>query len=286
MQLIDIVRRVANPAPWSEGDKIPWNDPDFSERMLREHLSQDHDLASRRSTVVETHVEWIHQRVLDRRPSRILDLGCGPGLYSNRLARLGHRCTGIDFSPASIRHAAECAEQEQLPCTYIQDDVRQADFGAGYDLVVFVFGELNVFRPADAQTILAKAHRALAPDGTLLLETHRFEVVEKMGAQPPSWHTAQAGLFSEQPHLCLQENMWNPDAKTATTRFFVIDTATSQVQQMTQTMQAYTTPEYRAMLEQAGFAAVEFLPSFGPSEDQHRDSLMLIQARQQEGASQ
>jgi len=141
-----------------------------------------------------------------------------------------------------------------------------------------------VFRPADARAILEKARRALAPGGTLLLEPHRFEAVEKMGAQPPSWHTAPAGLFSEQPYLCLQENMWDPDAKTATTRFFVIDAATSQVQQMTQTMQAYTDPEYRAMLEQAGFAAVEFLPSFGPSEDQHRDSLMLIQARQQTGA--
>ncbi len=32
---------------WNEGYKIPWNDPAFSERMLQEHLSQDHELASR-----------------------------------------------------------------------------------------------------------------------------------------------------------------------------------------------------------------------------------------------
>lgn len=31
-------------------------------------------------------------------PTRILDLGCGPGLYTSRLARLGHCCVGIDFS--------------------------------------------------------------------------------------------------------------------------------------------------------------------------------------------
>ena len=28
--LVDIVNRTPKPAPWSEGDNIPWNDPEFS----------------------------------------------------------------------------------------------------------------------------------------------------------------------------------------------------------------------------------------------------------------
>ncbi|EIQ8028342.1 class I SAM-dependent methyltransferase, partial [Salmonella enterica subsp. enterica serovar Newport] len=31
--------------------KIPWDEPAFSQRMLENHLSQDHDWASRRLTV-------------------------------------------------------------------------------------------------------------------------------------------------------------------------------------------------------------------------------------------
>ena len=27
------------PEPWDEGDNIPWNEPGFSRRMLREHLT-------------------------------------------------------------------------------------------------------------------------------------------------------------------------------------------------------------------------------------------------------
>ncbi len=46
--LSTIISRTSNPTPWSEGDNIPWNDPEFSERMLLEHLTQEHDLASRR----------------------------------------------------------------------------------------------------------------------------------------------------------------------------------------------------------------------------------------------
>ncbi|MCA9368642.1 class I SAM-dependent methyltransferase, partial [Candidatus Kaiserbacteria bacterium] len=60
MQLIDIVRRTDAPRPWAEGEKIPWDDPAFSRRMLQEHLSQEHDAASRRFAVIDQHVAWIH----------------------------------------------------------------------------------------------------------------------------------------------------------------------------------------------------------------------------------
>ena len=48
MDILQIIQRIPNPRPWSEGEKIPWNEPGFSRRMLREHLSQEHDAASRR----------------------------------------------------------------------------------------------------------------------------------------------------------------------------------------------------------------------------------------------
>jgi len=279
VQIIDIVKRVTQPAPWSEGDKIPWNEPEFSERMLCEHLSQDHDLASRRFETVDGHVKWIHDRVLNQKPARILDLGCGPGLYANRLARLGHSCVGIDYAPASIRHAGEQAAREQLSCEYVREDIREADYGAGFDLVMFLYGELNVFRPSDAVTILKKAHAALSPGGTLLIEPHRFVAVEQIGTQSPSWHTAEAGLFSEKPHLWLQEDSWNQTAGTATTRWFIIDAATGQVQRLAQTMQAYTDEAYRRMLAEAGFDGVEFLPSFGDFGGSFEDNLMVIVAQ-------
>jgi 2-polyprenyl-3-methyl-5-hydroxy-6-metoxy-1,4-benzoquinol methylase len=100
LELLDIIRRQSVPKPWAEGEKIPWNDPDFSKRMLYEHLSQKHGAASRRFDIIDKHVNWIHNQVLKGNPTRVLDLGCGPGLYTNRLARLGHSCVGIDFSPA------------------------------------------------------------------------------------------------------------------------------------------------------------------------------------------
>ncbi len=129
MTLDDFVRRPRPLEPWAEGGKIPWDHPEFSRRMLDEHLSQAHDAASRRAACIDRHVRWIHEHVLESGAGRVLDLGCGPGLYTERLARLGHACAGIDFSPASIAYARERAAAEGLPCTYVEQDLCKARLG-------------------------------------------------------------------------------------------------------------------------------------------------------------
>ena len=278
MKLIDVVRRQAIPEPWAEGEKIPWNDPDFSQRMLREHLSQDHDHASRRFAIIDKHVGWIHSLLLGR-PTRILDLGCGPGLYASRLARLGHECVGIDFSPASIAYAREQAQAEGLRCTYLQQDIRAADYGAGYGLALLIFGEFNVFSPTDARAILRKAHRALAGDSLLLLEPHTFAAVRREGERRPTWYSAPSGLFSARPHLCFTENFWDAERNAATKRYFILDAAAGVVTRHAESMQAYTNAQYQSLLGECGFSDVTFYPSLSGSMDEARSDLMAIASR-------
>jgi SAM-dependent methyltransferase len=112
---------VVERAPlWAVDDvppKLPWDEPGFSRRMLAEHLDQGHDRASRRFDTIDKHVAWIAGTMLGGCPSRVLDVGCGPGLSTERLAALGCRCVGIDFSPAAIEHANEIATARNLGCT-------------------------------------------------------------------------------------------------------------------------------------------------------------------------
>ncbi len=214
-----IIKRTRSTETWQ---KIPWDEPNFSRRMLKEHLTQSHDAASRRTAIIERQVAWIHQHVLGGQAARILDLGCGPGLYTARLAALGHTCTGIDFSPASIEYA-----RQHSACTYFQGDLREVAFGSGYDLVMMIYGELNTFTPEDAGQIVARALAALKPGGRLLLEPHTFEAVERIGHEPPTWYSAQAGLFSDQPYLCLNDSFF--EARRAVSRHFVIDAQSGRV---------------------------------------------------------
>ena len=171
MKLLSLVENAGVPEPWVEGEKIPWHEPGFSERMLREHLSQAHDAASRRSSTIDAHVAWIHAHLLGARSTRVPDLGCGPGLYTSRLAALGHSCTGVDFSPASIAHARRLAQRGGQRCEYVEGDLRTVELGRDYAFAMLIFGELNAFRAEDARAILERARAALVPGGRLLLET-------------------------------------------------------------------------------------------------------------------
>jgi SAM-dependent methyltransferase len=279
MRLSDIINRPARPDPWSEGDNIPWNDPEFSRRMLREHLTQAHDHASRRSELIDAHVSWIHSHLLKDQPSRILDLGCGPGLYAQRLARMGHTCTGVDYGPASVAYARKTAEQEGLNCTFIFEDIRKADYGGGYDLVMQIYGELNVFRPADAGLILSKAYEALKPGGVLLLEVEDYPAAVRSGQASPGWFSSQSGLFSDQPYLYLGESFWDETVRAATERIYIIDAASGEVTLCTHSIQAYKDEEYVSLLENHGFSQVQFFPILTGDVNEKRQDYFPVVAK-------
>lgn len=264
MNLTDLPLRAV-PAPWAEGDNIPWNEPGFSRRMLSFHLSQDHDAASRRAEMIDRHVDFIHKGVLGSRPARILDLGCGPGLYLQRLARLGHTCRGIDFSPASIEYARRCAVEEKLSIDFTLSDLRQANFGSGHDLVMLIFGEFNVFPAAQAREILRKAQAALRPGGCLLLEPSPEGFIRGLGRQSAVWSAQEGGLFSDRPHLLLEESFWDEERKAATNRYFVIDAATADVTRCAASYQAYSEVELTALIQESGFKEIVYYPNLANS---------------------
>jgi SAM-dependent methyltransferase len=279
MNLLDLLNRPLPPKPWSEGDNIPWSDPGFSERMLKEHLSQDHDAASRRGEIIDQHVAWIHTDVLSGTLAKVLDLGCGPGLYTNRLARLGHECVGIDYSPASITYGAEVARHEKLPCEHRLQDIRKAEYGRPFGLAMLINGEFNVFAPDDAKKVLRKCHSALDPGGHLVLEPHTFDALRSRGRGGTSWYAADCGLFSDRPHLVLEENFWHADVHVATTRHIVVDAATSEVTIHAASYQAYTTEEYQSVLEECGFHDVSFHASLTGRDDQSSPEYLVLVAR-------
>lgn len=273
-----IIDRALPPEPWAGPAKIPWHEPGFSERMLAEHLSQAHDAASRRLPTIDAQVEWINRELLARQPSRVLDLGCGPGLYAKRLAGLGHTVHGIDFSPASIRYAQSESEQLVSPATFTLADIRSTDYGSSYDCALFLYGELNAFSRGDALLILSKLHQSLRQGGMLLLEPHTFRSLEHSGDPGSSWRTLDRGLFSDRPHLLLEESFWAADQSVRSHRWFVVDVATADVEQHVESLQAYTDAGYRELLAEAGFKEVDTPPGWTVAPGQ-QDTLFALVAR-------
>jgi len=279
MNLRELVSAAAPPEHWSGKYKIPWNELDFSRRLLDEHLDQTHDAASRRLPIVDSHVNWIHRHVLEEKASRVLDLCCGPGLYTNRLVRLGHECVGIDFSPASIAYAIAEAEDQGLGTRYVQGDIREVEYGGGYGLAMMLFGEFNTFPGERIQRVLERMYESLAPGGRLLLEPQRLDAVERSGHEHANWYRSEADLFADQPHICLEEHFWDEEARVATDRYFAINAGTAEVSEYHSTTQGYQQSELADLVDAAGFEDVEFHRSLTGSEDGEDMSLMVVGAR-------
>lgn len=239
------------PTPWQGDAKIPWHDPEFSRRMLEQHLDASHDRASRRPKIVARQVDFLIARVLTAGSGRVLDVGCGPGLYCAAFATSGHDCVGLDFSPAAIAYA-QAADTRSL---YLQADVRTAEFGEGFDLVLMNYGEFNAFAPDDAAGLLTKMRDAAFPGGTIALEVQAEGAVRANAQTPQSWQALPRGLFSDEPHLLLTEHFWLADQRVSIARYYVVG-ENGSVAEYVNTLQGYGDHDYVAMLHAAGFRRI------------------------------
>ncbi len=274
MNISDILNSFRVLQPSSSDSKIPWDDPAFSQRMLENHLSQEHDWASRRFTVIEQQVAWIARQLpMD---ARILDLGCGPGFYTHRLAQQGFHCTGGDFSPASIAYARQQARVAGLNIDYLQQDVRAYAPTTRFDFIMMTFGELNVFNAADARTLVSHCAEWLLPGGKLLIEVHTFEEVKRQGLAAPSWQRCAQGLFLARPHLLLTEHQWEQEAQTSTTHFWTIE-ENGTVTQFGSRMTAWQDEAYRELLIESGFHSSQRVsPTDWPTSDTFAGKLFVL----------
>jgi 2-polyprenyl-6-hydroxyphenyl methylase/3-demethylubiquinone-9 3-methyltransferase len=105
----------------------------------------------------------------DRRPlkgKRAADVGCGGGLLTEPLARLGAEATGVDAAPETIAAARLHAEGQGLPIDYRVGSVEALE--GRYDLIV----SLEVIEHVrDTRGFVSGLAGALADDGLLILST-------------------------------------------------------------------------------------------------------------------
>jgi len=115
VDLSRICQLQEKPQPFEPGEPQFWTDPHIARQMLASHLDPTVDGASRRPETIERITNWIATSVGLRRGDCILDLGCGPGLYAERLAQAGFQVTGVDFSQNSIDYAIAQAQVKNSP---------------------------------------------------------------------------------------------------------------------------------------------------------------------------
>jgi len=156
-----------------------WTDEHTSAQMLSFHLNEAIDVSSRKGEFINRSVEWIVSRFNIDRDSAIVDFGCGPGLYTTRLARQGANMTGIDFSGRSIEYAKEIAAREQLNINYVKQNYLEFITEDRFNLTMMIMCDFCALSPIQRKEVLSKFHRILKPGGSVLLDVYSLAAFEK-----------------------------------------------------------------------------------------------------------
>ncbi len=177
-----------------------WTDEHTSEQMLAYHLNDDVDLSSRRASFVDESVSWMASAFGLEPSSRVIDFGCGPGLYTSRFARLGAEVSGVDFSARSIEYARAFASRTGLNISYIEADYLEYRPEGRFDLITMIMCDYCALSPEQRASLLATFREVLADGGRIVLDVYSLSAFADRKEQSICEKNQLDGFWSAEPY--------------------------------------------------------------------------------------
>ena len=197
-----------------------WTDPYISKQLLALHINPDNDIASRSQVKIERITNWILERT-NKPQMKILDLGCGPGLYAELLAQKGHSIIGVDYSENSIQYATRQAKEKKLNIEYLKKNYLDLDFDNQFDLIILIYLDFCVLSPEEREKVLENIYRALKKDGLFICDVVNEKNIDKKTISQ-SWEVQETGFWKGTPYIALTNGYHYPEAKALANHHIVI----------------------------------------------------------------
>jgi 2-polyprenyl-3-methyl-5-hydroxy-6-metoxy-1,4-benzoquinol methylase len=222
MKIQELVNKIKKPELYEKGSSVMWTDPYISQQLLQIHLHPEIDLGSRKHTTIEKTVNWLLS-IDDNKEMNILDLGCGPGLYTELFAKRGHKVTGVDFSENSINYAKQESEKKCLDINYLHQNYLELDVPENaYDLVTLIYTDLGVLNPDERNTLLSNVKKSLKPGGIFIFDVlNDKDLDEKIS--PKNWEIADSGFWRPNPYLAISESIFYEKEKVVLSQHVVAE---------------------------------------------------------------
>lgn len=241
------------PAPFSKMTIATlWTDPHVARQMLAFHLDPAHDAASRRPTSIDGFVGWLDAR-LPLAGRRVMDLGCGPGLYAQRLAQRGARVTGIDFSASSIAYARDAAAAAGLAIDYRIANYLEDELPGGQDLVIMIYGDYCAMAPEQRARLLRRVGATLAPGGRFVFDVFSPGQMADLSEGFEAGRRFMQGFWAEGDYFGFKRTLLWPDERVSLERYLVL--MPDRQLEVLNWMQYYTPDSIAAELAASGFVA-------------------------------
>ncbi|OPY49019.1 MAG: bifunctional 3-demethylubiquinone-9 3-methyltransferase/ 2-octaprenyl-6-hydroxy phenol methylase [Methanosaeta sp. PtaU1.Bin060] len=232
-----------------------WTDEHTSEQMLAYHLNSDIDVSSRRGEFIDRSVDWIASRFSIGTDTQIADFGCGPGLYANRLAKVGASVTGIDFSKRSIGHAREVAAEAGLNIEYVNQNYLDFETENRFDLILMIMCDFCALGPSQRRIMLAKFHSLLLPGGSVLLDVYSLNAFKQRDEASSYGVNLLDGFWSREKYHGFLNIFKYDDAKVVLDKYTIVESARTRT--IYNWLQYFTPESLWREFEEAGFTQQE-----------------------------
>ena len=238
-----------------------WDDPHVSQQMLAFHLDPDVDTSSRRASFISSSSDWMVETFQLGGGRKVLDLGCGPGLYSARLAGAGASVVGVDFSRNSIEHARAEAEKLELDIDYRYSNYLEDDLPPGQDLVMIAMCDFCALGPHERGRLLAKVRGALIPGGTFLFDVYSLAAFEDRGEGGRISQNLMDGFWSPDPYVGILRTVKYPSEKVVLDRYLIVEEERSRT--FFNWLQYFSTAQLEREISEAGLVLTDLLADIG-----------------------
>lgn len=266
MNIEDIISISTIPPLYEKGTAFMWTNDHISKKLLKIHLDPWIDLASRKRSSIQSTSDWIMKLQNGKQRMDILDLGCGPGLYSEIFANQGHVVTGLDISQNSIEYAKHQAEAKALPINYIHANYLEYELPAQrFDLVVLIYTDLGVLTPQERSRLINKVRQSLKKGGMFIFDVLKDNDLDnKVSAR--TWDVSKEGFWHDAAHIVLSDSFLYREEKVILYQHLVIDE-----QEHADVYRFWThffsKKDLRQIMIDHGFSQIEFYDNIFPAED-------------------
>lgn len=251
-----------------------WDDDHISAQMLKAHLDPDCDGASRKPAFLDRSAEWIASLAAPAAGKRLLDLGCGPGLYAERFHCKGFQVNGLDLSRRSIAYArAHTDPAIRYRCT----DYLDTEFPGEIDLAVMIYCDFGVLPPESRKLLLGKVFAALKPGGCFVFDA--FTRFQYAGFRETDTVTENpsGGFWSAEKHTVRDRRLAYPEDRTFLHQASVRTKTGLKYYHIWE--HVFTRRELRSVLKAAGFSRIDLYGDIAGAPDSPRGKTLGAVAR-------
>lgn len=123
---------------------------------------------------------FLHEVLADHTSHpRLLDIGCGTGAMTLRLAQAAYDVTGVDLSEDMLTIARYKADNAGLTVPFFQQDMTELSLGDTYDVVLMFCDSLNYLQTEEeVQTTFERVYEHLNDDGLFVFDVHTINKLE------------------------------------------------------------------------------------------------------------